>query len=464
MRTLKTLFFGLGILTLLLSACSREEPAGKDSDVSNDVAVLSLKPVLNTMMDRAALKQAMPDVVSCSDAVPAYAQLSLSYGDSNIPVEVTVDILSDENGFYTSYDKELELPIPSGSTNVTVTLNDFLVRSDNGGAPGEVIWAAPITGSEYAGLVTQALPVSWDLRAGSKTYLDVPVLCFDQRQVNLYGYQFFDISLQQATQLCFFANYCSDAGRHYSANYSLDLYLGSSAEGTPLYTDLRPETGMDIDFYAEPICMAVPAPAEGIAADAPYLYYDITLLDWPENYGTAGDHVATGTLSWNEVQALLNDDSTSADYEHIFINCGDVTNGMDTHVLMAVDTRNINEDNINSNIFFIDDRMVCCNTPVDPENYVSLVDQNRKIYWRGRALDETTGDRIDITAFYRKPEGGAEILESSFADPEQEGVLVGKVRNEQVSGFELYSLEFSIINGDMVRTYTVDPKLKMTNN
>ena len=107
---------------------------------------------------------------------------------------------------------------------------------------------------------------------------------------------------------------------------------------------------------------------------------------------------------------------------------------------------------------------LCCNNPVDPENYVSLVDQNRKIYWRGKALDETTGDRIDITAFYRKPEGGAEILENTFEDPEQEGVLVGKVRNEQVSGYELYSLEFSIINGDMVRTYTVDPKLKMTSN
>ncbi|MGA9590080.1 MAG: hypothetical protein WBV11_09645, partial [Salegentibacter sp.] len=59
----------------------------------------------------------------------------------------------------------------------------------------------------------------------------------------------------------------------------------------------------------------------GVGADEPYLYYEVTLMDWPDNYGTAGDYVESGTLTWNEVQALLNDDGTTAEYEHIFINC-----------------------------------------------------------------------------------------------------------------------------------------------
>ena len=69
------------------------------------------------------------------------------------------------------------------------------------------------------------------------------------------------------------------------------------------------------------VCLAVPGPAAGIGADEPYLYYEVTLMDWTDNYGTAGDYVESGTLTWNEVQALLNDDGTTAEYEHIFINC-----------------------------------------------------------------------------------------------------------------------------------------------
>lgn len=323
MRTLKSYFALMAVFALMLSSCSKDEPVANDPAVSNDVAVLSLGPVLNSMMNKTAVKQAVADLPACSEAAPAYAQISLTYGDADTPVDVTVDILSDDNGLFTAYDNALEIPVPSGATTVSVTLTDFLVWSDNGGSPGEVIWAAPKTGSDYADFVDQALPMTWDLRAGSKTYTDVPVLCFDNRQVNLYGYQFFDVIPTELSTLCFFANYCTDAGRHYTANYSLDLYLGTSDAGTPLYMDQMPATGQDgEDFYADPICLAVPAPADGVGADEPYLYYVVTLMDWPDSYGTAGDYVETGTLTWNDVQALLNDDGTTAEYEHIFINCG----------------------------------------------------------------------------------------------------------------------------------------------
>lgn len=463
MRRLKNYFAFLGILTLLLTSCSREEPASDQPDTGDNMAILSLRPVLNSMMNKAALKQVMT-LPECSDDVPAYCQMSLTCGDSDTPLEMTVKVLQDENGFFTAYDEGLAIPVPAGSTTVSVSLNDFMVRSDDGGSPGAVIWAAPKSGSEYADMVDQSLPISWNLRSGSKTYGDVPVMCFDNRQVNRYGYQLFDILQEQVVNLCFFANYCSDAGRHYTANYSLDLYLGDSDAGTPLYSDVEPETGMEGGFYADPVCMAVPAPGEGIGADEPYLYYEIRLLDWPGNYGTAGNHVETGTLSWNDVQALLNADGTTAEYEHIFINCGDeAPSGMDTHVLLAVDTENINEDNVNSHVWFIDDRMACCGDPTDPENYVSLVDQGMKIYWRGRPLDENSDATIDIVEFYRKPDGGPEILSGTYSDPNNEGVLVGQVRDEQVSGYELYSLEFTITEGDQVRTFNVDPKLNMGN-
>tara|TARA_R100001369_G_scaffold92896_1_gene141130 strand:+ start:157703 stop:157963 length:261 start_codon:yes stop_codon:yes gene_type:complete len=84
-----------------------------------------------------------------------------------------------------------------------------------------------------------------------------------------------------------------------------------------------------------------------------------------------------------------------------------------------------------------------------------------KVYWSGVAKDTTTGDEVAILGIFRKPDGGADILESLSKDPNKNGVVVGKVKNKSISGFEYYSVEFRI-NGDTLRTYLVDPKLKMT--
>ncbi|WP_373056501.1 hypothetical protein [Zunongwangia sp. H14] len=466
MKTIKFHLVLMAVFGLLLTSCNKDEPVKETPETSEDFAVLSFGPVLNNMMNRAPLKQEVADLPICSDATPAYAQLSLTYGDENTPVDVTVSILSDENGFFTAYDDELEIPVPSGATTVSVTLTDFLVWSDDGGSPGEIIWAAPKTGSEYAAFVDQALPVTWDLRAGSKTYRDIQVLCFDQRQVNLYGYLFFDIVPTPLSTLCFFANYCTPAGRHYTANYSLDLYLGTSAAGTPLYLDEAPVTGMDNeDYYAEPVCLAVPAPEEGIGADDPYLYYELTLADWPGNYGTAGNYVETGTLSWNQVQELLNDDGTTAEYEHIFINCDNSEEpGQDTYVVLTIDTENITEENFNTTVVFTDNRSTIEENPGDPDSHVALVDKGMKIYWMGQPLNPGNGVTIEILDAYRKPEGGPVIVTDVYTDSSLEGFLIGQIREDYVSGLESYSIVFRINDGETQRTFTIDPKLKMTSS
>ncbi|MDT0643453.1 hypothetical protein RM553_11480 [Zunongwangia sp. F363] len=465
MKKFKVFFTSLAVFVLFFTSCDKDETATEEPEVSTDIAYLSFGPVLNSMLNRAALRQEVSDLPVCSDAAPAYVQLSLTYGDSNIPVEVTVGVLSDENGFFTAYDDELEIPVPSGSTTVAVTLTDFLVLSDNGGSPGDIIWAAPKTGSTYAAFVDQPLPMSWDLRAGSKTYMDIPVLCFDNRQVNLYGYLFFDIIPSQVSTLCFFANYCTPAGRHYTANYSLDLYLGTSAAGIPLYLDQMPATGMDEDNYADPVCLGVPAPADGIGDDDPYLYYEITLMDWPGNYGTAGDYVETGTLSWNEVEALLNEDGTTAEYEHVFINCGESEEpGQDTYVLLTIDTENITENNMNTTVVFTDDRSDISENPGDPDSHVALVDKGMKIYWMGQPLNSNSDVTIQILDAYRKPEGGPVILTDVYTSSSLEGVLIGQIREDYVSEPESYSIVFRINDGETQHTYTIDPKLKMSSS
>lgn len=463
MKTLKLHLVLTVIIALFFTSCNKDESVTENPEISQDVAILSFGPVLNDMINRAAQRQQVNDIPDCSEEAPAFAQLSLTYGESNTPIDVTVEILNDENGFFTAYNDELEIPVPNGATTVSVTLTDFLVLSDDAGSPGDIIWAAPKTGSEFAVFVDQPLPISWDLKAGSKTYVDIPVICFDDREVNLYGYVFFDITPTELSTLCFFANYCTDSGRHYTANYSLDLYLGTSNSGIPLYSGQMPVTGNDGQFYAEPVCLAVPAPEDDISAGEPYLYYEISLTDWPGSYGTAGDYMETGTLSWIEVQDLLNDDGTTAEYLHVFLNCEDEDEGEDTYVTVTVDTENINEDNLNETVFFTDSRSNSTSTVSSPENHIALVNQNRRIYWSGKTLNGNSEETIEIIEIYRKPEGGPMILTRTYTDPNLEGTIIGDIRSDYVEGLELYNLVLRI-NGEDERTFTIDPKIQMQPN
>ena len=321
----------LALFALIFTSCSKDENSGVEQQVSDEVAELYLGPVLNAEI-RKALQKQEADLPECSDDAPAYAQISLVYGDADTPVDVIVPIIIDGNDLFTAYDEALEIPVASGETTVSVTLNDFLVWNDDGGAPGEVIWAAPKTGSDFGGIVSQSLPFSWDLRAGSKTYTDVEVLCFDDREVNLYGYQFFDIIPVEIYEFCVFANYCNDAGRHFTANYTFDItYIGDD-NNIPLYTGEMPMTGNTEDddsgdWYADPLCLAIPAPIYGEGPDTDYIRVTATLANWDANYPAPGavDPISAD-LSWNEVQSFFVDDD-NMDYWHIFFNCGDDDGG-----------------------------------------------------------------------------------------------------------------------------------------
>ena len=317
----------LALFALIFTSCSKDENSGVEQQVSDEVAELYLGPVLNAEI-RKALQKQEADLPECSDDAPAYAQISLVYGDADTPVDVIVPIIIDGNDLFTAYDEALKIPVASGETTVSVTLNDFLVWNDDGGAPGEVIWAAPKTGSDFGGIVSQSLPFSWDLRAGSKTYTDVEVLCFDDREVNLYGYQFFDIIPVEIYEFCVFANYCNDAGRHFTANYTFDItYIGDD-NNIPLYTGEMPMTGNTEDddsgdWYADPLCLAIPAPIYGEGPDTDYIRVTATLANWDANYPAPGavDPISAD-LSWNEVQSFFVD-GDNMDYWHIFFNCED---------------------------------------------------------------------------------------------------------------------------------------------
>jgi hypothetical protein len=329
MKNFRNYFMLLAVFGLLFTSCSKDENNAIDQESATLTFGTALKDFNN------ANKQ----VGECVDGEPAFAQITLIYGDMDTEVAVIVPILEDDNGYFTAYDESLEIPVATGETHVSVTLTDFVVWADNDNddSPDTVLWVAPKVGSEYQNFVTTPLgegSSTWALRAGSKTYYDVEVLCFDNRDVNRYGYQFFDITPVELQNICFFANYCTDDGRHYTANYTLDLYTftGTPSEDQPQslagYTNLYTNIGLDGDdmgmddgvYYADPLCVSIPNLDEG-----EYIYYEATVENWNGNYPAPGNYVVWGYISQDDIDALVAADGDNnpdtMDYVHLFFNC-----------------------------------------------------------------------------------------------------------------------------------------------
>src|SRR5690606_19050673 len=184
MRLFKNYLSALAILALVFTSCSKEETTLDESNA--EFVELTFGATLNDLANRAMNKQSVGElsIPDCASTTPDYAVITFAYGGVNR--EVTVDILNDNQGYFTDYSELLKIPVPTnGST--TVTLTGFLVYDSN----DDVIWAAPV-GSDFANYVDQTLPRNFTVTAGTKPYIDVEVLCFDRRFVNEYGYPFFE--------------------------------------------------------------------------------------------------------------------------------------------------------------------------------------------------------------------------------------------------------------------------------
>lgn len=307
MKNFKNYWMCLAMVALLFSSCSKEdEPTGMDSEKAS----LSFGAVLSDLADKAATKQsAVGDLPECSDDAPAYVEIILMQGGTEVVgsegAPYRVDLVAGQ--VFTEEDPNLEL-VPG-----TYTLTYFTVYDSE----GDLIWVAPREGP-LAEFVDNALPIDIPLGAGVKKYVDVSVLCYDDRNVNEYGYLFFELDMNEAFKFCFFANYCTPEGRHFPARYSVDI----SIDGTLLYNDVINVTGIndDGDYYAEPLCFPLPDLSE-FADDEDYIDYTVTLLPWDGVYTASGTTIS-GSLSRNDVEANF-DGPNNVDYEHLRFGCDD---------------------------------------------------------------------------------------------------------------------------------------------
>jgi hypothetical protein len=304
MKTISSYLCFIAVLALVFTSCSKDEPAVAGD--STDKASLSFGAIVNDLVSKSQNKQTTTDDLPvCTDDTPAYVEIVLSndevtvLGTTDDPFRV--DLVAGQ--VFTEETPELEL-IPD-----TYYLEHFMVYN----AAGDLIWLAP-KGGTLAKFTDNPLPLKIELGAGVKKYVDVSVLCYDDRDVNQYGYQFFDIDTNEAIEFCIFGNYCPPSGRHYPAEYSVSIWSGTNSSGTPLYTDVHNETGYydneDGDFYAEPLCFALPD-KEGVDN----YYFEITLRSSDE-YGQVTERIIrTGSINDDIVKAFFDGDD-NLDYYH----------------------------------------------------------------------------------------------------------------------------------------------------
>ncbi|TRO65139.1 hypothetical protein [Christiangramia sabulilitoris] len=316
------------IVAMLFTSCSKDENTTISNDPSVQSVDLTFGALLNDLSRKAEVnKEHFDNVPDCSDAEPAYVELEISYAGQSAESMgvITIDILSEGGDYFTDYSEKLKIPVPDGD-EVDVTLKSFIVFD----AEGNRIWIAPIAPDDnpdlYDGYVQDPLEFVFSVQDGTKPYIDVEVLCYDRRMANEYGYVFFDVVPEVIYPYCLFINYCDEDGRHFVANYSVDLYFGPDDTGIQLYDGISLDDVDDADYgivagnyYSDPLCLIVPGKPDALAANAPYLFLVIYPNDWDGNYGDIDNSPIEVQLSWNDVNGLLNADGTTNEYDHILI-------------------------------------------------------------------------------------------------------------------------------------------------
>lgn len=315
MKNFKLPLMYLTVLALAFTSCSKDEEAIVDDP--NQMASISFTTVLNDLVsEKSALKQQL-DIPNCSSDAPAYVAVVLS-GDASIgsvedPLIISVNPNpgnyddDEEMEYFTNESSELEL-VPG-----SYTLEYFAVYNGNPDDEGtEVIWVAPRADGELADFVDQPLPQTFNVGAGVKKYVDVEVLCFDDRMVNEYGYLFFDLETTAAIEFCVFGNFCDEDGRHYPAEFSVSVWEWvDGAQGDLIHSGLENivTVNNDGDYSGSTVCMALP----DTAGEDQY-WIEITLQD-SDAYDTEERVIRSGVVTDADVKALFVGDD-NVDYYH----------------------------------------------------------------------------------------------------------------------------------------------------
>lgn len=391
MKNIKHIIAFCSIITLLFASCSKDEPVQQMDPANEDsYAILTFNSLLNDLSERAMQKGHFDQIPECIQGTPDNVDITFSV-DGGASKTINVGVLGEPGNYFTDYHEDLKILIPNDGNeetddSVNITLEGFVVYTES----GEKLWLAPVrTNSDidqFEGYVSRSLPFTETVYRGTKPYFNVEVLCFDKRIANEYGYVFFDIVPKTIYPLCLFANYCNEDGKHWVADYAIDLYYGPSISGIQLYSNtqdvaMASTSVVEGEFQADPLCLVVPGPPANMTEamfDDPYLTLVVYPMDWIAE-GSYGDIDNSGVeiqLSWNEVNGLLNADGTTNEYLHLLLGeCEDALTGDGTlnpgggtgnGCTGDIDGDGCDDDDDGDGV--IDSNDECPNTPDEVEN------------------------------------------------------------------------------------------------
>ena len=133
----------------------------------------------------------------------------------------------------------------------------------------------------------------------------------------------------------------------------------------------------------------------------------------------------------------------------------------DTNINLAVkpnvDVSTIEQANVINMIDFTDNREGDTQDPADPTTWVSKVNKSKKVNWTGTD-DPSRSIIFKITEVTRESSNPVKILKKDvYTDNNNDGIVVGQVKDVDVTGQESYTVHFTI-NGTPLY---IDPKLVM---
>ncbi len=343
----------LAIFAMIFTSCSKEETALNED---TDLATLSFGAILNDIdINRTSTKGHvgfLDGVPECSDESAAYVEIIVSRDGTNVVGDdgdtYRVDLVNGQ--MFTKEDPALEL------TPGNYSLDYFAVFS----ASGEMIWIAPKDGDDnLSNFVDTPLPMAISLGAGVKKYVEVDVLCYDDRFVNEYGYLFFEIDQNKAIEFYVFGNFCDEDGRHYPAAYSVDVYSYSNGtRGSQLYNDVAASVALNDagDYAASPLSLVLPD-TDGLDE----YYFEITIRN-SDAYGDVEERIIrAGVINDDDVRDLFEGDNNVEYYHFREGNCGDLGDSPDLFdaEVYSVDISSMNNSGVSgkASLLLLDNKL-----------------------------------------------------------------------------------------------------------
>jgi hypothetical protein len=336
MKITKPYLLCVFVLGLFFSSCSQDDGSknGLPEEDSTKMATLSFGTVLTDMVNKSVLKQSIPgDVPACSDDTPAKVRVALKDAEDNWVAGqngdnggfIEIPVISDGNGGWMTKETD-EVELPQGE----YSLEYFAVLDQ----ANNVLWIPPRENDDYgfsnfAAFVNDPLPINISLRNGVKKYVNVEVLCYDERFASEFGYMFFNFKAVRVIILGVFGNICDETGRHTPAHFEFDVwtYTGdpSNPKGTPLFDANNPlmndhgvyeDTG---DEYSMPLWVALPD-NENVND---LFYGEIRMVDEHGN-PIASDPIRMGEFTQDGVESLFYSDNgvERMEYLHFRDGCG----------------------------------------------------------------------------------------------------------------------------------------------